>query len=404
SPWVGFKYVPSSSNPLDKIGLFVVGSFVGQDIRIETDNNGAPSTVLAHPNAEIVNCNGVAGQLNEWSFTGLVSLVAGKTYWIVISRNSSGNYAVARVTSGGGLEVIYHSGAPSVGYAIGYTMTYKDTPGLSSNVYYSDTQKCFVNRAVTKVPAATGTPVGTMTSGGGLANAFTGTNFKNTTSNGGTAPWGSGTVTLGKDWGFGNLKTAYKVRLFGTADRGFSNDGNWNTAVGSISLNSGPDLSTPTELAKLTGIDNSKMPGRFVDLVTETFIPARVLWVASVGFAYFTIGEMQIFEVSGPANMELISKPFVASYVPAKAALLSLIQNIDPVIWNTDVKLWITRDGMATWVQVPMAYIGDFNALQKIFTGNGTMTGGAQALMHWKITSHNLKEIRVGGASLMWRP
>ena len=75
----------------------------GTDIRIETDDGTTtPSGTLVDSNAVLTtSAHSISTNLVTENFPGSFSLAANTSYWIVISRNSTGGYGVYRNTSNG---------------------------------------------------------------------------------------------------------------------------------------------------------------------------------------------------------------------------------------------------------------------------------------------------------------
>lgn len=74
----------------------------------------------------------------------------------------------------------------------------------------------------TQIPQATGTPIGNMISGGGLAAAFDGVTSQTSVTGARAVATANGTV--GKDWGAGQLYILKQVIFFGPNDDPFRGD------------------------------------------------------------------------------------------------------------------------------------------------------------------------------------
>ena len=70
---------------------------------------------------------------------------------------------------------------------------------------------------------------------------------------------------------------------------------------------------------------------------------------------------------------------------------------------NTDIKAYASRDGGTTWTQVTLADEGNYASGQRVLIGTADISGQPSGTtMTYKITTHNAKDMKLHGVSLLW--
>jgi hypothetical protein len=100
------------------------------------------------------------------------------------------------------------------------------------------------------ISGATGTAIGNMTGGGGLASGFDG-NFSQSYTAGPSRSADTGN-TLGKDWGSGNTKTITSIRVRSPSDTRFNGSGGQASGY-TFKLQGSADNSAYTDLGSTSG-------------------------------------------------------------------------------------------------------------------------------------------------------
>lgn len=124
----------------------------------------------------------------------------------------------------------------------------------------------------TQIPQGTGTPIGDMTSNGGLAAAFDGTTSQAYLSS--AYRNANQQVTyVGKDWGGGGDKIVTGFRAYGSNDRGFKNNADTNITITLYGKATSPSSATDgTSLGSVgpTTDSNGLMMEKLTGITTTT--------------------------------------------------------------------------------------------------------------------------------------
>ena len=274
--------------------------------------------------------------------------------------------------------------------------------GASTNETHDATGGCYAptitSYTVDQVPTMTSNtaPSGTVSAssywGGGLEpwRAFA--------DDGTTSYWEAGSGTgvpgwLAYDFGANKVIRRYTVQV-GTAPSGYdptawSFEG-WSGSGWDV-LDTQSGLTWSTNEIKTFNINN-----------TTAYQKYRVYVTALNGGGSPSIKEMEMMEAASIGNMTLISNATTAEAQPDEAFIVLWQEDVDPVILNTDIKAWASRDGGATWAAITLAQEASLST-GRILTGTADISGQpAGTAMVWKITTHNTKEQRLHGVGLEW--
>lgn len=101
--------------------------------------------------------------------------------------------------------------------------------------------------------------------------------------------------------------------------------------------------------------------------------------------------------------MTLISINSTAYADPASARLIAMIEPVDAITINTDVKGYVSEDGGANWEQVTFVNETITNGTTRVYAGSVNITDRNNVLMARKITTENLKRIRIRSWSEYWK-
>jgi len=104
-------------------------------------------------------------------------------------------------------------------------------------------------------------------------------------------------------------------------------------------------------------------------------------------------------------NMILISDTFTADSEPSQARIVIFEEDIDAVTLNTDLKVYISRDGGSTWAEVTLSDEGDYDTSKRILVGNVDLSvsgiGSGTDMVYKHITGNN-KDLKIHGTGLLW--
>jgi hypothetical protein len=106
--------------------------------------------------------------------------------------------------------------------------------------------------------------------------------------------------------------------------------------------------------------------------------------------------------VSSFSNMTLISNSKEAEVKPTNGRFLALVEPVDAITINTDVKGYISTDNGATYDEVTLTDEGYFDATKKIYTGNKALTDRSDKTMRQKLTTLNSKDLKVHAWGMLW--
>ena len=229
--------------------------------------------------------------------------------------------------------------------------------------------------AQTQIAQGTGTPIGDMTSGGGIANAFNGTShpaassaaFKSTDSSVNFA-------VIGKNWGTGNAKSISRFKWHSSNNDGFHTNGS-SASVGKMQLfgNSVNDFGTATAIGSEFSVSNMRSNSAAEDKTLDGSGLFQYHWVKISTTTSlngdFICGELIFWEeaLTSAGNMTLVSNATTAAAVPTTSDLIFLMDNnVGTATLNTDVKGFISRDGGSNFTEVTLVDEGTYSGNTKI--------------------------------------
>ena len=107
---------------------------------------------------------------------------------------------------------------------------------------------------------------------------------------------------------------------------------------------------------------------------------------------------------SGPlGNMALISESVEAETEPTTGRFLALIEPVDSITVNTDLKGYISNDDGSNFDEVTLTDEGYFDSTKKILSGNVTLTDRSDKTMVQKIQTFNNKDLKVHAWGMLWK-
>ncbi len=154
------------------------------------------------------------------------------------------------------------------------------------------------------VSGATGTAIGNMSGGGGLAAAFNGSNDSST--GGAVLSSGSGDATCGKDWGSGNTKKIGRFRIRAPSDSGdFASGG--GTAV--LKLQGSTDNFASSVVDLYTGATGAPGAGAYTDVTsgidTSTAYRYHRVTIGTAGGGNRRLNELEFYETSAARDEKI---------------------------------------------------------------------------------------------------
>jgi len=164
---------------------------------------------------------------------------------------------------------------------------------------------------------------------------------------------------------------------------------------GSNNGSSWTDLDTQTSQSFS---QNQKKTYSFSNSTSYTYY--RLYITVGSNSSYVAIGEWELITY---LDMTLISNSIEAELQPTKARFMALVEPVDAITLNTDIKGWISEDNAAHYDQVTLTDEGYFDATKKIYAGSVNLTDYTDKTMVQKITTHNGKNLKVHAWAMMWR-
>lgn len=102
-------------------------------------------------------------------------------------------------------------------------------------------------------------------------------------------------------------------------------------------------------------------------------------------------------------DMTLVFDPYEAETEPTASKTLFIMEPVDAVTLNTDIKVWASNDDGSTYEQITLAGEGEWDTGQKIIVGSEEMTAVSDKTTRLKITTHNTKELKIHAVSNLLR-
>lgn len=245
------------------------------------------------------------------------------------------------------------------------------------------------------VPAGSGSPIGNMTGGGGVAAAFDG-NTNQSNAAGPNIITAAGTV--GKDWGVGVTRTITRVVVYGPNNNSIL-AGNATT----FRLQGSQDLSGWTDLTAAINApaSNSAVIDVTSGITATTAYRYHRINIVGNGTNTVSVAEVQFYE--GVNNLTLVSAAQPADAGPTSARVLLDIEPIDVVTLNADLTAEISRDGGATFTLGTLSQVATIGARRVVETAPIGLTGqpsGTSVVA--RVKTNNNKNLRLHAQSTSW--
>lgn len=254
------------------------------------------------------------------------------------------------------------------------------------------------NGGESAVAAATGTKIGDMTYGGGLAAIFDGVTNAAYPSATGAMGFGGGVGNVGKNWGAGNTKIISSARVYASNNGGFTAS---LTATNiTIYLEGSTNGSSWTTLGSTGPFTDAASLNKLITTTSLTpYQYHRIRIVRADGGPNVCAAEVVFYDLV-ITDMVLLSYSITADEVPTTIRLLMRAEFSDTL--NTDLKAYISRDDGKTWTQGTLAKIseeGDVDYFETIVDVSGQPS---DTDLRWKITTHNDKSVEIHAVALNW--
>jgi len=114
----------------------------------------------------------------------------------------------------------------------------------------------------------------------------------------------------------------------------------------------------------------------------------------------------EIYAYANATGYTLISDSFTADEEPDEGRLTILLEEVNSITLNTDLKAWVSKDGGSTWKQATLTEEGSYSSSIKVLQAIGDLTSsgiGSGTSMEYKITTHNNKNCKIHGTGMSWR-
>jgi predicted RecA/RadA family phage recombinase len=272
----------------------------------------------------------------------------------------------------------------------------------SGNDLYSPTAG-----SATPISGATGTNIGDLTGGGGLAAIFDGTTSQNDAASGQTVSGGGTTAYAGKNYSLSPKRITQVVAYPSNASSWFSAaDGTLNVTLTLYGKNGGaPANSTDgTSLGSVGPFSEDGASRTITSSDTTTlwdYVWVGMLSSGSTGTRY--MAELIFSEPGVPNNMTLVSNAFTATAVPTTARIATFIDPQESITINTDFTAEVTRDGGTTWTAVTLALVSNPVGTVEQYEGTADISGQpSDSDMRYRLKTLNNKDIDVTGTVFQW--
>lgn len=264
----------------------------------------------------------------------------------------------------------------------------------SSGTFYSGESQSAVSQG-------TGSAIGDMTAGGGLAAAFDGS--VNAYDAGAKRNATSGNI--GKDWGSGVTK-----KITGVVFRIISNgkiDGGAGTETITITVERSDNGSDWTQIYSESGISNNANGQTFTKITGfSNTAAARYVRInfSHGGGAETHVDEVTFYEAT-VANMTLQSNAFTADAAPATAVIGVQVVENESITVNTDLTAEVSRDGGSNFTSCTLVLNTTLGATSTKYYESASTDISSQpsgTAVKYRIKTLNTKNIEVHGVALKW--
>lgn len=215
----------------------------------------------------------------------------------------------------------------------------------------------------TLIPQASGTAIGNMTSGGGLAASFD-SNTSQAFASASYLNTAGALGNVGKDWGSGNSHIVGKIVAYGTTDFGFGN----GTANINLLLEGSNNGSSWTTLFSTTFANaNSAIVKTFTNsdgiIVTTAYRYHRVSVTDTGGTGFPKMAELQFYDYVAPVanNMTLVTAAQTSDSSVSNCRVLIELDNTASPTLNTDLTAEVSCDGGANWANASLSAVTSYS-------------------------------------------
>lgn len=275
----------------------------------------------------------------------------------------------------------------------------------SSNELFNSTGTYYSGLTSSAVSQGTGTAIGNMTSGGGLAASFDSTTAQAANVSAGiSSNVSSGNV--GKDWGSGNTKRIQKIDVYPSNNLGLA-----TTSGGSPDIALTIKLQGSTDNFSASVVDlGSLAVGTSVtakQTITATDITAfryHRLLITPDSNAQVYCAELEFTEYA-TANLTLVSNAFTADTAPSSAVIGVQVVENESITVNTDLTAEVSRDGGTTFTSCTLVLNTTLGATGTKYYESASTDISSQpsgTAMKYRIKTLNTKDIEVHGVALKW--
>ena len=111
-----------------------------------------------------------------------------------------------------------------------------------------------------------------------------------------------------------------------------------------------------------------------------------------------------LYSYSNATGLTLISENSLAEAVPEEGRLVILMEEINAITLNTDLKAYVSRDDGTTFTQITLTDKGDFGNNIKVLYGYVDISGQpSDTDMVYKLQTFNSKNCKLHGTDMSWR-
>jgi hypothetical protein len=253
------------------------------------------------------------------------------------------------------------------------------------------------------ISQGTGTAIGDMTAGGGLAAAFDGNANQAMLA---SAHRAAVNGYVGKNYS-SDPKRIGQVKATAANNNGFGGSTSHNISITIYGKNGGAP-SNGTDGTSLGTTGTITVTGSQVVTIVSTdsatswdYVWAYVVNVSAAAFV--AVCELEFYLNDTINNMTLVSNAFTATAVPTVARVATFIDPQESITINTDFTAEVSRDGGTTWTAATLALVS--NPVGTVEQYEGTVSISAQpsgSSMKYRLKTLNNKDIDVTGTVFQW--
>jgi len=112
----------------------------------------------------------------------------------------------------------------------------------------------------------------------------------------------------------------------------------------------------------------------------------------------------ELYSYTTASGLTLISENTIAEAVPEEGRLIILMEEINTITLNTDLKAYVSRDDGTTFTQITLTDKGDFGNNIKVLYGYADISGQpSDTDMVYKLQTFNSKNCKLHGTDMSWR-